>query len=535
MLKEIRSEILKEKVITFHKGLNVVLGDEKATNSIGKSNLLMIIDFVLGGSSFIEHNKDVVDELGHHDYQFYFIFNDEKYFFRRGTYSPDIVYKCSDKYKEINPIPIEEYTSFLKACYKISSNHISFRSFVGTFSRVWGKDNLNVNKPLHIVQNQNGLICVENLLNIFNKYDNIFDLSQELKNRNEEKTSFSKAQKFQIIPKINKSQFIHNTKQINNIESEISEIKEKLALYATNINEITNKEILELKQEKDKYLKIRLELSNSRLRIQKNLAGNKYLKSKHLKTLLDFFPNVNMEKLETIETFHDNLSKILKTELIAAEQEIGNQLDIINKELNVINERITQTLSNIDKPTYVVDRVYELSGMLQKLNTENIYYEEENQTNEILKSLKLKLNELKIKELNFIANVINDKVNKTVIIAYSEHRKAPILSLSPNNYKYEVFEDTGTGKAYSNLIIFDLSIFELTELPIIIHDSVLFKNIENDAVAKLLNVYIKSQKQSFISLDEINKYGDLACQLLQKKKVIQLSNENMLFIKDWRK
>lgn len=535
MLIEIRSEIFKEKVITFHKGLNVVLGDDKATNSIGKSNLLMIIDFVFGGDSFLEHNKDVVDELGHHTYNFHFIFNNEKFFFRRGTYSPEIVYKCSDEYAEIMPITIEEFTSFLKACYKLSSSHISFRAFVGTFSRVWGKDNLNVNKPLHIVQTQKNFICVENLLNIFNRYDSIFDLSTELKNRSEEKSSYIKAQRYEIIPKITKLIFKNNTKQINDIETEILDIKDKLALYATNINEVTNREILELKQEKDKLLKIKLELNSKLLRIRNNLSDNKYFKTMHFKSLLEFFPSVNMEKLETIESFHDSLSKILKTELLSAEYFISNQINIIDEEINSINDKITQTLSNIDKPTFVVDRVYELSGKLQKLKTENIYYEDQIQTNETVKSLKSKLIEIKMKELVFIENIINDKVNQLVNSAYSEPRKAPILSFSPNNYKYEVFEDTGTGKAFSNLIIFDLSIFELTELPIIIHDSLLFKNVENDAVAKLIIVYQNYQKQSFIALDEIHKYGKDASKILIDNQVIQLSNENMLYVKDWRK
>lgn len=49
MLVEIRCDKFKKKVITFHKGLNVVLGDNKGTNSIGKSTLLMVIDFIFGG------------------------------------------------------------------------------------------------------------------------------------------------------------------------------------------------------------------------------------------------------------------------------------------------------------------------------------------------------------------------------------------------------------------------------------------------------------------------------------------------------
>ena len=33
------------QTISFHRGLNVVLGDDNGANSIGKSTFLMIIDF----------------------------------------------------------------------------------------------------------------------------------------------------------------------------------------------------------------------------------------------------------------------------------------------------------------------------------------------------------------------------------------------------------------------------------------------------------------------------------------------------------
>jgi len=60
MLFEIRSDQFRTKHIGFHKGLNVILGDENATNSIGKSNLLMIIDFAFGGNSLLNHNQDLI-------------------------------------------------------------------------------------------------------------------------------------------------------------------------------------------------------------------------------------------------------------------------------------------------------------------------------------------------------------------------------------------------------------------------------------------------------------------------------------------
>ena len=56
MLVEMMSPAFKEKdevrpPIRFKDGLNVVLGKEDGTNSIGKSSALLAIDFVFGGNT----------------------------------------------------------------------------------------------------------------------------------------------------------------------------------------------------------------------------------------------------------------------------------------------------------------------------------------------------------------------------------------------------------------------------------------------------------------------------------------------------
>lgn len=69
MLKEIWSSAFIEdgevrKPIVFHNGLNVVLGGEKGDNSIGKSSLLLVIDFVFGGNAYLK--SDAVSHVGNH-------------------------------------------------------------------------------------------------------------------------------------------------------------------------------------------------------------------------------------------------------------------------------------------------------------------------------------------------------------------------------------------------------------------------------------------------------------------------------------
>ena len=74
MLKKIMCDVFSQKEIYFHSGLNAIVGDDVASNSIGKSTMLMIIDFIFGGDDYITKNHDVMENLGHHIFKFVFSF-----------------------------------------------------------------------------------------------------------------------------------------------------------------------------------------------------------------------------------------------------------------------------------------------------------------------------------------------------------------------------------------------------------------------------------------------------------------------------
>lgn len=534
MLFEIRCDKFRSKRIPFHERLNVVLGDENATNSIGKSILLMIIDFAFGGNSLLDHNKDLVEELGHHDYYFSFKFDDEVYRFRRGTYEPDLVYKCDESYEAGTAIALEDYTAFLKTAYHIGVGDISFRALVGLYLRVWGKDNLNVHKPLHNVQTQSGKDCVNNLIKTFGYYGSIKELTEKLKAKEEERDALSNAFKNRIIPKIGKRQHEANEYRIEKIEHEIDDIKANLAKYATNITEVVNREVLELKIQKDKLLEMKLKIESKVARIQRNISDNRYIKSRHFDGLIQFFPQINRDRLSKIEEFHSGLAKVLKSELREAEKELMEQRSQVDTEISEIDSKMASILASVDKPSVIVDRVYDLSTALRTALDENEHYEADVALKDDVKGLKEKLGEEKSKILELIENTVNDGIRRIVTSVYGAARRSPSIQLKENNYSYEVFEDTGTGTAYASLIVLDLTVFKATILPLIAHDSLLFKNIENDSVARLFEIYLAIGKQSFVAIDEIEKYGKKAAALLQKNSVIQLDNKNLLYTKDWR-
>lgn len=73
MLKMMKSDSFiekgeKRKPIYFHKGLNVVMGNDTGANSIGKSTFLMIIDFIFGGEDYIKKSIHIQEEVGPHSF-----------------------------------------------------------------------------------------------------------------------------------------------------------------------------------------------------------------------------------------------------------------------------------------------------------------------------------------------------------------------------------------------------------------------------------------------------------------------------------
>jgi len=534
MLIEIRSDVFSQTAIKFHEGLNVVLGDSVATNSIGKSTLLMLVDFSFGGESFIPNDGGAVENLGHHSYFITYEFGDEKFIFKRSTFKSDLVYICSNEYEENEAISLEHYKSFLKSQYELDSFDLSFRSIVSLFSRIWGRDNLEVKKPLHDHPSNNGGECIEKLIKLFDKYLNIKALSEKLKEKEAEKNALSGAFKKNFIPKISKTQYKKNLKEIDRIQTEIEDIKSNLAKYAINLSEIASKEVLELKEQKDLLLNGKTSITSRLSRVRNNLSQSKYIKSKHFSSLKEFFPDVNEEKIAEVEEFHCDITRILKSELKESESELQKDLDSITSEISKIDERIGKNISKFDNPDIIVDRVYDLSNSHKETTVENGYFETEEGLKESVKYIKSGLKNEKDKILNFIEDKINDKIRNLVTLVYSENHKSPELVLNDKSYQYKIVDNTGTGTAYSNLLLLDLAIFEATKLPILVHDSLLYKNIENDAISNFIDLYLKQEKQSFIAIDEIEKYGKETKEKLENKKVVKLSNKEVLYVKDWR-
>lgn len=534
MLKQIICDKFAQPKIIFHKGLNAVIGDNVATNSIGKSTALMIIDFVFGGDDYITKNHDAVQNLGHHEFKFSFLFYEEL-FFIRSTNEYRVVSVCNDKFEVLEKIKINEYTSMLKEKYCIQIDDISFRTIVGRYFRVYGKENLNEKKPIQYFEKETQKASITALVMLFNKYGSIKDFEKQIETLTEEKNTLVNAAKKELIPKMTKTIFSKNQNKIVQLNQELETIKSNIINLSVDIEALITKDVLELRKHKS-HLITQSNIFESRLnRTTNNILSKKIEIGSELTQLAEFFPDVNVERINEIDAFHCTITKILKEELQKTEKEIRDQIKQIAQEIETIDKKISAKLDVTNAPKYAINKVVEIAAEIKQLTDENGFYTKGQNIDGNIKKAKADLVDIKANILADIYNQINIRMNELNIIIYTDNRRAPVLTINDDKYIFNTFGDTGTGTAYANLITFDLAILQLTSLPALIHDLPLLKNIENAALENIVELYCQSQKQIFIAIDKINTYKSETAKLLEANEVLRLSKDKLLFILNWKK
>ena len=533
MLTYIECEWFTEKRIAFTEKLNIVVGDRANSNSIGKSTLLKIIDFVYGGDTLITHGKDVPETLGHHSYIFQLQL-DKGYVFERNTGTPTLLHLHEPDGTRLE-LSISAYLGFLQLHYTSSIEDLSFRSVVSLVTRVWGRDNLDVRRPLHNFNQESGSQCIDWLIKAFKRFSPLADMSIRQANLLAEQKSLNAAAKQSIIPKITKTKYNKNTEDIALQNDRLDKIRTEISSLAISLNELIDEAVLEQKAQKNQLLEIKMSISSELERVRANLEDNKSISKRSFQPLLEIIPSLNLEKLDSIESFHNGLTRILRKEIKAKEQELSEQLGVVDAQIFTCNAAIAKALRNSDNPAFIVDSVIDISLELSSLTKENELYDKFADIKKIIKDLKGKLKEQKIVILSDIEGRLNKDIEGLVNFIYGEVRASPKLELMPEKYSYEIPKDTGTGKAYSNLILLDTSLLRHTTIPYLVHDSILFKNVENKAIENILRVYQSLSQQSFISLDGEIVESASAKTLVETCAVLYLNAGKLLYTVDWRK
>ncbi|MBP5789524.1 MAG: AAA family ATPase [Neisseriaceae bacterium] len=326
MLSEIYCEEFHQKKISFNQGFNVVLGTPKAhSNSVGKSTLLLIVDFILGGETYI-NSTDIIRHIGEHTIYFKFNFNSQDYYFARDTNDKNFVWKCDDDYSKKEKISTTEYCQWLAEEYHIVKFKSTLRETIGRYIRVNGKSNdNNPNKPLDKHNKETAENAMFALLKLFDMYKVVNDLVVNKKQSDKELSDYKNAQKHDFIPKIGKRKFDSNERQIEKNIEELNSIQDKI--NTNDLDTVLVEQAIDLKKELSCERRIFNKLKTQLSVFDENAEYSFSATEKNFEELLNFFDFANIKHISEIENFHKKISNILSEELKQGKEQVQIQFE----------------------------------------------------------------------------------------------------------------------------------------------------------------------------------------------------------------
>lgn len=543
MLIEIYCEAFgTKKKIPFFRGLNIIQGysDESNGNgnSIGKTNMLKIIDFAFGGRYYSDSNEDVIRHVGAHEICFTHMFNEKSYHFIRSTAEPARVICCSDSaYTPKSEWTIMDFCKWLLKQYGIENLHLSFREVVGLYSRIWNKPNKEVNRPLFNYNAQSVTEAIISLIKLFGGYDPIQELHEQDKYLKKRQTVLSNAVSYHLLS-------IPTEQEYGKIKQQLSEIQKSIRTLQANISIASNENIDQLNERGSQLYEQRVLLQTQQgrkmrelQRCRKNMMNLAAPDEDIFEPLQEFFPEVNIDRIKEIQGFHNQLRSILLDELKTEEAELQQSLKGIDSALRKNEEHIQNLTGLPTQAANAMDQILELAAKREYLQNQlNLYEDKGKDAAQKLENSKT-LTQILGTTTAKIQEQINEKILEYSSKITTSNSKAPMLQLTPKSYQYGVKDNTGTGKAYTDLLLFDLAVLSLTQLPILIHDSFLFNNIDDLTKQSFIRLYsCFPSKQIFIALDQFyGKDSEEINNILYNSTRLVLTGHDMLYGKDWRK
>ena len=389
--------------------------------------------------------------------------------------------------------------------------------------------------PLHIIPNEKMKDATYDLLKLFDYYMPIHSLAQQAIRSNEELKIYQKAQKCNFITNIGKRTYLKNEKELKKLYIELDELSKNVESGFADIDAEISEEAVRLKRLLSQARRLRSGIRSQLETINENGEYRFSATTNDFQELLTYFPEINLKKIEEVEEFHHNIVSVFKGELNAEKRRLERELLDYNNLVNEYKQQLEGLIKNPSLSKAVLTRHSELLRQIEKLQKENESFTELNRLKGNKKEDEERLAGIKKKQFAVLANVLNEEMKSINQVIYGDKCNSPVIDFSENSYSFFTPDDTGTGIAYKGLVVFDLAVLRLTKLPVVVHDSIVLKQISDNAVEKILELYNSDMdKQVIIALDKQSSYTEKSNKILSDKNILRLyPNGGELFGRSW--
>lgn len=422
--------------ITFEKGLNTILGASRASNSIGKSTFLMIIDFVFGGKDYVTLNNDVERNIGIHEIKFTFQFGENTYYFSRSTGDHTKVMECNEKYEPVKEITLDTYCNFLSLQYGMQNLGASFRELVSGFFRIYGRYNYDERHPLKAHQNDTMETGIRRMLQLYGKYAPVGDLAALVEEAESKEKTYKNAYKFQYIRGVTRQEdYKKNEARIAELQAKKEELARGSTQDLLDMDSVQAARLSDLKRQLANLRRQKTRLRSQLAAMKADMEIDESSFKRDYSELREFFPDAAIKHIEEIDGFHRKLKSVLNSEYKDSQRKIEDTMELLDVQISVLEQEISEVNATPHLTQALLDSYSGIDREMKNLRDANEYYIKKDELQTTREELQARLDSL-IEELTAeLQTGINIQLRELNDIVCNGRKTAPSIAIS-NAKKY---------------------------------------------------------------------------------------------------
>lgn len=543
MLVEIWSPAFKtgsadREPIRFRRGLNVIKGADDGTNSIGKSSLLLAIDFTFGGGTYVR--SEAPREVGPHTVYWMMEFDGDRLYFGRNTAKPSEVIVCTSEYEHTQEtLQLNDYGKLLATRYGLDLDIITWQQLRTSFFRIYGKNNFDETNPLKGWPAENKEQALRTLLDLFGFYRTLATYDQRRIDTKAQLQAFKAAQQYKFLPETSGGieAIERQRERITLLESKREEAIAQSSQPVSSDQVANEQERLGLRREINRIDK---ELNTFERRLHLVRMTEKYgvkFNEGDILALQRLFPALDIRSLHEIERFHAQLAELLESTAAQQRLELERQRDELVHKRSTLKAQLNDLGTGPGYSREFLDYLREIDQELGELRTRTDTYELYQQLERAKQQASSDYNKAVEQSLTQIEAMVNRAMQEISERVMGVEYNPPTLIINGyNSYTFETPHDGGTGTGCRGLTIYDFAILKMSNLPAIAHDTNILKQCDDSAVEGIMEEYGSSKKQIFLAFDRSDRYTPRVNEIVNEHTVIQLGADiDALFGKSWNR
>ena len=547
--------------INFHKGINLIIDETKTTdrkesgNNVGKTTVLRLIDFCLGGKgeniyrdpefkekgsnttieNFLKNNNIIITLVLKEDLEL--VLSNEITIRRNFLLRKNKIQEINGDYYNNDEFP----KKLKELIFKSNSPKPTFRQIIAKNIRDEKSRLKNTIKVLHPTTKQEeyealyffwlGIPIDE--AERKQQLHSLIKIEEDLQRRLKKEYTLSKIAQSLIIINRNIEQLEKKKKQFNLNENYEIDL-EKLNQIKSDINKLSTN-ISQLEMRKELILESKKELEKEIANI--NVEQIKFLYNE-AKVLI---PEIQKSFEDTLK-FHNEMliekRNYITKELPEIEEKIKNlnkrirRLILEEKELSELLQK-SGAFEELEKIVVELNKYYEQKGNLeeqkrlwnQTINNIEKYKEELDSIDKNITSKEDLLNERITIFNNYFSSISQKLYGEQFVLSYDKNEKGFELNIST------VSGNPGTGKKKGQIAAFDLAYIQFADelgincLHFILHDQI--ENVHDNQITSLLNEIVSNINCQYVLpvlRDKLPNDIDI-----EEFKILSLSQEEKLF------